>query len=777
MLREKREFILKENWKFNLGDEKEAFQKDFIDNEWENVYVPHDWSVTYPMSRSYSSGTGYVKGGIGWYRKSFHLPLELKGKKVFIVFDGVYKNSQVWCNGYYMGKRNNGYIYFKYDISEQVSFGEIENIISVKVSHEDIADSRWFTGSGISRKVYIVVENEIYPEEGGIFFKAKNISKESAEVQVENEIVFDKDNLGNVIISNIILDKDERIVAKFSKKDFIKEKMKKKFTIDGVIDNPKLWSVNDSYLYTLKTEVICEEIGETYIIDEQKVGIRKIIFDKDKGFFLNGEKTTLKGVCLHDDGGALGAAMTKDIWRRRLVKLKDVGCNAIRMSHNPHMPELYDLCDEMGFLVIDEAFDEWEAPKNKWYLGHNVYPPKHEGYAEDFPEWSERDLKALVKKNRNHPSIIMWSIGNEIDYPNDPYCHPLFECMTGNNDKNKPENERIYNPNKPNMERLSVIARSLSNIVKACDLTRPVTAALAFPELSTQIGYIDSLDVVGYNYKEHLYENDHKRFPDKIFLGSENGHSYDAWKAVVNNEFISGQFLWTGIDYLGECVGWPFHGSQSGLLTTAGFEKTDYYRRKSYWSEEPMIHIVTARKGDNDYEWKEMNESWNYIPGEEILVRCYTNVKNPILLLNGKIQREFIDTSNKGYLTWNVIFEEGVLEARAGQANHILETVGAETTIKLKPIVSEDIIQIELEVLDSKNRNINFNKSRIDVVVEGAGRLVAMDNGDLRDVTDYTANYRDTYKGKLTIYVRRVEAGDIVVTASNPYLKESRIII
>lgn len=777
MIMEKSKFILKEGWKFHLGDEKEAFQKDFNDRHWDNVYVPHDWSVTYPMSRNYSSGTGYVRGGVGWYRKSFYLPKDLKGKKVFIVFDGVYKNSQVWCNGYYMGKRPYGYSYFQYDISNQASFGDIENIISVKVSHEDIADSRWFTGSGIVRKVYIVVENEIHPKENGIFFTASNISKESAEVKVESEIVFDKGRLGNIVIINNILDEDEQIVAKFSKSDFIEEKVEKKITIGGVINNPKLWSVKNGYLYTLKTEVVCEDIGETYVIDEQKVGIRDIVFDKDKGFFLNGENTTLKGVCLHDDGGALGSAMTKDIWRRRLVKLKDMGCNAIRMSHNPHMPELYDLCDEMGFLVIDEAFDEWEAPKNKWHIGHNVYPPKHEGYAEDFPEWHERDLTALVKKNRNHPSIIMWSIGNEIDYPNDPYCHPLFNIMTGNNDKNKPDEEKKYNPNKPNMNRLSVIARDLSNIVKKLDLTRPVTAALAFPELSTQIGYIDALDVVGYNYKEHLYMDDHKRFPDKPFLGSENGHSYDAWQAVVKNDFISGQFLWTGIDYLGECAGWPYHGSQSGLLTTAGFEKPEYYRRKSFWSDKEMIHIVTARKGNDESEWKEMNESWNYITGEVIVVRCYTNVKNPQLFLNGILQSQFIDTSDKGYLTWNVVFEEGKLEAIAGEVRHKLETVGAATTIRLKPISIEDIIQIELEILDCNNRNVYFDKSRIDIEVKGVGKLVAIDNGDLRDVTDYTASYRDTNRGRLIIYVRRVGKGDIIIKARNPYLKEDRIIL
>jgi beta-galactosidase/beta-glucuronidase len=352
----------------------------------------------------------------------------------------------------------------------------------------------------------------------------------------------------------------------------------------GTINDPALWSVENPNLYRLTTRIDAVSKDGCHYFDsyDQRVGIRKIQFDADKGFFLNDKPLKLKGVCVHHDAGCLGAAVPPEVWLRRLNYLKDMGCNAIRMSHNPHMPQVYDLCDALGFLVMDEAFDEWEGAKNKWSVGHNVYPPKHQGYFEDFPEWHERDLADLIKRDRNHPSIIMWSIGNEIDYPNDPYCHPMFTSMTGNNDNNKPKAERQYNPDKPNAERLSVIAAKLTRIVKACDTTRPVTAAAAFPELSAKIGFIDSFDVVGYNYKEQYYEDDHRNFPDKPFLGSENSHSYQAWKAVRDQEFISAQFLWTGIDYLGEAHGWPIHGSGAGVLSTAGFPKVSYYRRKSF---------------------------------------------------------------------------------------------------------------------------------------------------------------------------------------------------
>lgn len=831
--------VINKGWKFCLKDEKEAFQKDFPDDKWENVTLPHDWSVRYPMSREYSSGTGYVRGGTGWYRKHFFLPEDWKGKKLFLRFDGVYKNSQVWVNGYYMGKRPYGYITFQYDISDFACFGEQENIISVKVAHEDIADSRWFTGSGITRKVSLLVYDAAYPVENGIFFYCENVSENSAKVVVSNELglaaaskvivsnklcsavasqvgvsnksasaldTFISNKSGstaapnttisnkpgsadssNVLICNKLYDAEGQLVLSMESTANFDGSSEKTIVNTGVLESPCLWSTKRPYLYTLETSVTNPATGENSVIDRQKVGIRGIAFDANNGFFLNGKPEIFKGVCVHHDGGCLGAAMTKGVWRRRLKKLKAMGCNAIRMSHNPHMPELYELCDEMGFLVMDEAFDEWEAPKNKWHIGHNVYPPKHEGYAEDFPQWHEQDLTALIRRDRNHPSIVMWSIGNEIDYPNDPYCHPLFSSMTGNNDKNKPSSERRYNPSRPNAERLPVIASRLVKIVKKSDTTRPVTAAVAFPELSTRIGYVDDLDVIGYNYKEHLYAEDHRRFPDKPLLGSENNHSYAAWKAVTDNDYISGQFLWTGIDYLGECRGWPLHGSSAGLITTAGFEKTGYYKRKSWWSDEAVVHIVTARKDTGNVvrssEWKEMFESWNYVPGEEIEVRCYTNQPDVKLYLNGIPCTRQVDTTSMGYLTWYVFYEPGILEAVSANASHRLETVNAPVKISLNPVILEDngsddmesdnILQIELFVLDDKDRVVISDHSKITVRLEGDGELLGLDNGDLSDVTDYTANYRTTREGKLMIYVRKTGSGILKVTAESPYLKSA----
>ncbi len=576
--------VLTDGWKFLYGDEEAAWQKGFDDSAWRTVTLPHDWSVEHPFSLRNSSGTGYLDGGIGWYRGYFTLPEEAAGKCVRLVFDGVYKNAAVWVNSYYQGIRPFGYTEFSYDITHCVHVGKI-NEISVKVTHTDIADSRWFTGSGIYRKVSVVAEEPVHPAEHSIVFSTNGVSEKQAGITVRQTILnaSDEDRFVKVrtTIGDLVLEGETPVTANGQTQ----------MMLNGRIENPRLWSPESPALYTMRTEYTVD--GQTYEADCQQVGIRKLTFDKDKGFFLNDVPMKMKGVCVHHDGGSLGAAMTKEVWQRRLEELKKMGCNAIRGSHNPHMPELMDLCDEMGFLFLDEAFDEWEGCKNKWAVGHNVYPPRHQGYFLDFPAWHEADLRTMVQRDRNHPSVIMWSIGNEIDYPNDPYCHPMFTTMTGNNDANKPAAERQYNPDKPNMERIVTIAKELIDIIREEDNSRPVTVASAFPELSSYLGFLDDVDVIGYNYKEHLYEADHQRFPDRAMLGTENGHRAEAWKVVEDLDYVCGQFLWTGIDYLGEAHGWPIHGSGAGFLTTAGFRKANYAERQQLWTGQAETFVIS----------------------------------------------------------------------------------------------------------------------------------------------------------------------------------------
>lgn len=750
---DKKTILLSDNWRFHLGDEPYAWQAWYDDSEWKEVTVPHDWSVELPFSREYSSGTGYLAGGIGWYRLKFAPDASWEGKQISITFDGVYKNSKVWFNSYYLGERPNGYISFTYDVTKQFHYDR-ENVLVVYVDRREVADSRWFTGSGIHRKVTLNVEEAVHVVPDGIFFATPDVTAEKAAFTVQNELV-NAGECASVTVTNKLVAACGTVVASVSASKDMAAGETAVIETEGVVENPSLWSPETPYLYTLETEIAFGDVA--YKADSTKVGIRSFKFDPDKGFFLNGKSDVFKGVCVHHDAGCLGAAVYADVWRRRLDKLKAMGCNAIRMSHNPHMPELYSLCDELGFYVMDEAFDEWEGPKNKWSTGHNVYPPKHQGYYVNWQTWHEKDLVDMIRRDRNHPSVIMWSIGNEIDYPNDPYCHASFQTMTGNNDKNKPAAERQYNPNRPDASRLGVLSKELCAIVKKTDTTHAVTLAAAFPELSVNLGFIDDLDVVGFNYKEHLYEENHKRFQDKPFLGSENSHMLKAWKAVTDNEYISGQFLWTGIDYLGEAHGWPIHGSQAGIMTMAGFEKASYYRRQSFWSDKPMVHLTTIRPEEYVHEYSQVSEVWDFVPGEEVMVRCFTNLPEVELFLNDESLGIFKKDENVDAIVASVNYVPGKLTAKGvsccgEEVSHTIETTGAACQIALNVYdEAAELKQIEVTMLDSEGRRVYTDSTMLKVTVEN-GKLLGIENGDLADVTDYTSDMRRAYRGQLIIY-------------------------
>ena len=530
---------LSRQWRFHLGEADKAFYKGYDDRAWRVVNLPHDWSVEAPFDLACSSGTGYLPGGVGWYRKTFTLPQGLVGKRVLVTFGGVYKHSRCWVNSAYLGMRAYGYSTFTYDLTGLVRPGE--NVLCVRAEHVDLSDSRWFTGAGIYRDVTLTLVDAACIRD--VYAYTLSADGTGAEIAVEVECA-----AGTVALS--LLNSQGNPVAQATA---TAQADGARVSARLLVPAPMLWSPECPNLYQL----VCALNVAGAETDEVRVpfGIRVFRFDPNHGFFLNHGSMKLKGVCLHHDAGVLGAAVPLSVWRNRFAKLKAVGCNAIRFSHNPPDPRVLDLCDEMGFLVMDEAFDEWEGCKNKWTYGHNVNPPKHYGYSDDFPQWHERDLADLVRRDRNHACVILWSIGNEIDYPNDPYVHPAFHSMTGNNDANKSQEERAYDPNKPDASRLPTVARKLAAIVRQNDPSRPVTLALAYPELSNLTGLSDTVDVAGYNYKEHLYAADHQAYPARILLGSENGKETAEWLAVKNNEYITGQFLWTGADFLGEAHG------------------------------------------------------------------------------------------------------------------------------------------------------------------------------------------------------------------------------
>jgi hypothetical protein len=762
------------DWKFSLDARGDPWAPDFDDGSWEEVVVPHDWAPSFPFSRDHSSGTGYLPGGTGWYRTVFSLPPG-EERRAWINFDGVYKNSRVWCNGSYLGHRPSGYASFRYDISHCVRPGD--NLIAVKVSHEDIADSRWYTGSGIYGGVSLRLHGPVYLEEESLVLEGEVLENGAALLRIRGKVLnraLNREGEAPELLLRAILDdgaaRAETAGAETVSVETVlpRHKGEAPFSLEIPLARPRLWSADTPNLYRLQLEL---QAGgkRLYAAPPLKTGIRSFYFDPDRGFFINGKNEKIKGVCVHHDAGCLGAAFWPEVWRRRLDKLKALGCNALRMSHNPHAPELYDLCDELGFYVMEEAFDEWEGCKNKWVRGHNVYPPAHQGYYEDFPQWHERDLADMVIRGRNHPSIIMWSIGNEIDYPNDPYVHPLFMEMTGNNDAHKPKAERAYNPRKPNMERLAVIARELTAIVKKHDRSRPVLAAAAFPELSSRIGFFDSLDMVGYNYKEQLYEADHRRFPRLPLMGSENGHHLAAWRAVRDNDYISGQFLWTGIDFLGEAGGWPVRGSPAGLLDTAGFEKTAYFRRRALWDERPFLYLVSAPGPEAEKDRPNFYRSWNYRPGDPVTVLCYTRLGPVELFLNGKSLGTRRGDDAEEFPAWTLPFERGRLEARAPEAGiaDALESTLPAVQFRLSlwrpaggaggadPAPAYRLSQVELELLDQDGRLCPGENPQVRFSLSGPGRILGIENGDLADLTEYRAPRRRVYRGRLIVYVLR----------------------
>ena len=750
-----RSININNDWLFHYGDTADAEYMGYDDSAWKHITVPHDWSVEFPFDKSHASGTGYLPGGTAWYRKHFALPDDIKGKRVRLTFDGVYKHSKVWINSNYIGGRASGYSPFSFDISEFVRSGE--NVITVRVEHEQVADSRWFTGSGIYRNVTLEITEQCCFAKDGIFITTKNIDDNgNAEIQIDYSTI-DCDE-AEFIVENC----SEDCVATVGGNET-------KGSVTVIVKNASLWSPDSPCLYNL----VCHSFKNERITDCVNIpfGIRKIKFDADKGFFLNGINMKLKGVCIHHDAGALGAAVPAAVWERRFRKFKEAGCNAIRTAHNPPSAELLAICDKMGLLVMNEAFDEWEGTKNKWWQGHNVYPPKKYGYAEDFPLWHKADLEAMILRDRNHPSVILWSIGNEIDYPNDPYVTPLFGEVLGNNDNGKPRQERLYDDKKPDAGRLTTVAKELVDIVHEIDSSRPVLSAMSFPELSTRTGFADVLDVSGYNYRENLYEEDHKRFPDRVIFGSENGHDPKAWYYVKNNDYICGQFLWTGIDFLGECIGWPVRISQAGMLDLCGYEKPLYYRRKALWTDAPFVKIaVSAGEKENTNIWTD-RFIYSGTEGEKIQVSCYTNAKNVELFINGRSLGEKT-VPDDCRTTWEIPFEKGTLTAIVNGAQDTLSTSGKAEMISFladrKSLIpdGQDIAQIEVSLLDSNGNIAATDDKTIYYQLTGDAEIVGIENGNPQDLTSYKEKYRNTYSGRAIVYIRAgTIQGDITLHA------------
>lgn len=766
-----------ENWLFSLSDDSLGASVSYNDSKWRKLDLPHDWSVEGQLSPSLASCTGYLPGGIGWYRK--HFQVTDKAARHYIYFEGAYNRSEVYLNGHLLGKRPNGYISFMYDMTPYLKEGD--NVLAVRIDHSRYADSRWYTGSGIYRDVWMISAPDIHFAQWGIGWHATSLTDKQAVVAVDMEVEKHVKAAGALEVSAALYDAEGTLVAQGRKKVADTAEGIAKETVSLKVKKPRRWNLDAPYLYTLKTELLCD--SKRIDGSSTNVGLRTLKFDANKGFALNGEWMKVKGVCLHHDAGVLGAVVPPEVWERRLRNLKEIGVNAIRMSHNPQAPVLYDLCDRMGFLVMDEASDEWEFPKRKWIKGWNVGEPSYDGSFDFFEEWIERDVTDMVRRDRNHPCIFLWSIGNEVDYPNDPYSHPILDGTTINQPM-----FGGYKPDAPDAMRIGKIAKRLAACVRAVDTSRPVTGALAGVVMSNQTEYPQAVDVVGYNYTENRYDEDHATYPDRVIYGSETGVGIEAWHAVRDKEFIFGQFLWTGTDYLGESGRWPSRGLYTGLLDFGSFPKPRGYFRASLWSEKPVTYIGTYPKHD----WVSMDawDLWNYEPGQLIRVVCYTNAPQARLLLNGKEVGQMKPYDDKsGIIYWDIPYQDGELRAEGCDAtgkvlsSYAIKTSGRPYALRAtvdKEVLSTDkaTAHVTIEVVDEQGTIVKLGDNDVTCQIEGPARLLGLEGSNNGDMSDYTDNHHRAFHGRLLAYIQTTgEKGEIRVKLTSPLLKGAEVVL
>ena len=772
--------LFNSNWKFHKGDVQQGETANFNDSQWRTLDLPHDWSIEGPFSSEWASATAFLPAGIGWYRKTFIIPERANNKNIYAYFDGVYNNSEVWINGHYLGKRPNGFISFQYELTPYLKT-KGKNLLAVRVDHSKFADSRWYTGSGIYRNVYLITTSPIHIDLWGTAFSTVSVEANHSVSKVMVTVKNTSSHTKNVTIKATLYDDHGRLAASNSKEQAVITGSTNEATLTLDVTNPLLWSVEKPQLYHLHTALYIYNKKMDELIEN--VGIRKIRFSADSGFFLNGKNRKIKGVCLHDDAGALGVAVPEEVWKRRLLLLKECGVNALRMSHNPHADYVYDLCDQLGLLVMDEAFDEWVYGKNKWIEGWNAGKPGKDGYHDYFKQWGEKDLCDMVKRDRNHPSIIMWSIGNEIDYPNDPYSSPVL---------NTGDNPQIYGkgylPEHPEAMELGQISAHLVKIVKKQDQSRPVTAALAGVVMSNTTSYPENLDIVGYNYLESRYAMDHGKYPKRVIYGSENGMGYGSWQAVDTNENIFGQFLWTGIDYMGEARKWPARSSSAGLMDLAGFPKSEYYFRKSLWTSKPMIYLVAESKAVQGAKRQDARD-WNKKPGDKVNISCYTNCNEAELFINGKsIGRKAMANAKNHIINWTIDYEPGILVAK-GYKNSVsiiedsLQTSGEPYAIEAFADLASfesnaKVAPIEIKVVDRKGIRVYGADNNITVKISGSATLLGLESGNSSSHESYQSNIRNTLNGHLLAYIQAKSApGKVLISLTSPGLQAKKILI
>jgi beta-galactosidase len=749
-------------WRFLKADAPGAEQPGWDDSKWRQLDVPHDWSIEGPFAETNATGGAgaFLPSGVSWYRKPFTLPAADAERRVFVEFDGVMANSDVWINGRHLGRRPYGYVSFGYELTGHLKFDPaVTNVLAVRTDTSEQPASRWYTGAGIYRHVRLVLTDPVHLEQWGTFITTPEVSATQAVVRVQAAVTNQSDSPRQVFLGVSLLDPNQKAVAVAeTKAQTISPGGSAEFSSEIVVTNPALWSLDRPAMYQTSVKV-CS--GATPL-DERTTpfGIREFKFDAATGFWLNGTNLKLNGVCLHHDGGAFGAAVPLRVWERRLELLRKHGANAIRTAHNPAAPEFLDLCDRRGFLVMDEFFDCWTVGKNPY------------DYHRDFAEWSKVDARDTIRRDRNHPCIVLYCVGNEI------------------HDTRNPEKAKAV----------------LAGLVEVChcnDPTRPVTQALFRPNVTGDYtnGLADLLDVIGTNYRDRELLAAHRANPARKIVGTEQRHDLDTWRACRDHPQHAGQFLWTGIDYLGEARRWPRIGFGSGLLDRTGVPRPVAFQRQSWWTDRPMVYVV-RRTGpdeldptDPGYESSDLRRpqvlfnDWTplRLGRHEENVEVYSNCETVELLLNGRSLGAKPLNAKDSPRNWKVAFEQGSLQAVARNKGRVvarqeLRTAGRPAKVVLSTDRTrllkswDEVAHVAATIVDEQGVLVPSAGHRITFRIKGPGVVATVDNGNNAETGPFHSTVRNAYQGRCLATVKATAPlGVITLTAHATGLESATV--
>ena len=792
-------------WRFILADSAQMSLAMYDDSAWRMLNVPHDWAIEGDFSASAPSGNsgGALPGGVGWYRKSFEVAAADKGKLFYIDFDGVYMNAKVWINGQLLGQRPYGYSSFRFDLTPHLKFGA-RNVVAVRVDNSDQPNSRWYSGCGIYRHVWLVKTEKIHVAHWGTHVVAEG-NKVSVSVSIDNNTTSQQ----TVVVRNKIISPAGVQVASASKKLSLNPSAKSISSLSQLkVSRPQIWSCETPYIYKVVTTI--EQNGKVVDTYETPTGFRTFKFDAEKGFSLNGKSMKINGVCQHHDLGCLGAAVNEDALYRQLRILKEMGTNAVRCSHNPPAPELLAMCDTMGLIVMDESFDMWRRRKTK------------NDYARFFDQWAERDLTDLVLRDRNHPSILMWSIGNEVLEQWSSADADTLSAEQANLILNAGHDASTLSHG-TEMSVNSLLCKNLCEIIRRLDNTRPITAGCNEPDPKNHLFKSGALDIIGFNYHHQWVKDVPKNFPGKPFIFSEsvsalqtrgfymmpsdsvykapiewwlpyqdpsfqcsaydNMHASwsstheETWDVVKHNDFVGGQFIWTGFDYIGEPTpyGFPARSSYFGIVDLAGFPKDSYYMYQSEWTDKQVLHLFPH---------------WNWLDGEDIDMWCYYNNADEVeLFINGRSQGvKAKKDSHEYHLVWRVKFEPGEVKAVARKdgkvvAEKVIRTAGAPAALRLtadrthfgKNPTGDNLAFITVEVVDKDGNLCPRAEDQVFFDVEG-GRIVGVDNGNPVSMERFKDSKRKAFNGKCLVVVA-TDGGDVKLKARGYQLQGGEVVI